>query len=207
MQKCRPIPRGERRRSEIAHIAERVFLERGYNETTMEIVAARAGASKETLYRHFGSKNGLFSEVMRARAARISGADSNCPLDGSPKEVLRRLGLNLLRLLRDADSLRLFRTVIAESLRNPELGLIYFEQGPAQVLAQVATYLDRATQKNLLRCEEPKLAAKLFLGTVIANRHMLMLIAPDLEIVTEETIQKHVEEAVALFLSRYAPHT
>ena len=72
MHSCRRIPRGEKRREEIAEVAERVFLELGFNETTMQIVASRAGASKETLYRHFGSKEGLFSEVVRARTARFS---------------------------------------------------------------------------------------------------------------------------------------
>ena len=68
MLRTRRIPRGEKRRDEIAAVAERVFLELGFNDTTMQIVASRAGASKETLYRHFGSKEGLFSEVVRARA-------------------------------------------------------------------------------------------------------------------------------------------
>jgi TetR/AcrR family transcriptional regulator, mexJK operon transcriptional repressor len=72
-QKPRRIPRGEKRREEIAAVAERVFLELGFTDTTMQIVASRAGASKETLYRHFGSKEGLFSEVVRARAVRVYG--------------------------------------------------------------------------------------------------------------------------------------
>ena len=92
MQKCRRIPRGEKRREEIAAVAERVFLELGYTETTMQIVASRAGASKETLYRHFGSKEGLFSEVVRARSARVyGGPEGVLQLSGEPRDVLRRL--------------------------------------------------------------------------------------------------------------------
>ena len=68
---ARRVPRGEKRREEIAAVAERVFLRGGFTETTMQIIAQDAGASKETLYRHFGNKEELFSEVIRGRSARI----------------------------------------------------------------------------------------------------------------------------------------
>lgn len=206
MLKCRRIPRGEKRREEIAAVAERVFLELGFTETTMQIVASRAGASKETLYRHFGSKEGLFSEVVRARAARAyGGTEGEFRLQGAPCEVLLHLGFNLLRLLLNEDPICLFRIVVAEAPRTPELGRIFFEQGPAQILRQLTLYLEGATRQGLLNCPEPTLAAKLFLGAVVANRHIMMLVAPGWEPMTEETIRHHVEEAVALFLARYAP--
>jgi AcrR family transcriptional regulator len=206
MLKFRRIPRGEKRREEIAAVAERVFLDLGFTETTMQIVASRAGASKETLYRHFGSKEGLFSEVMRARSARFfDGAEGAPHLHGAPNEVLLRLGLNLLQKLLNDDPVCLFRTVVAEAPRNPELGRIFFEQGPAQVLQQLSLYLEGATRQGSLICEDPQLAARLFLGAVVANRHIMMLVAPGWEPMTEATIRRHVEEAVALFLARYGP--
>lgn len=206
MEKCRRIPRGEKRREEIAAVAERVFLELGFTETTMQIVASRAGASKETLYRHFGSKEGLFSEVVRARAKRVyGGTEGEFRLQGAPREVLKQLGFNLLRLLLNDDPLCLFRIVVAEAPRTPELGRIFFEQGPAQILRELTLYLEGATRQGLLNCPDSVLAAKLFLGAVVANRHIMMLVAPDWEQITEEKILQHVEEAVALFLARYAP--
>ncbi len=203
--KQRRIPRGEKRREEIAAVAERVFLELGFTETTMQIVASRAGASKETLYRHFGSKEDLFSEVVRARAERVYGGTvGEFPLQGEPREVLMQLGFNLLRLLLNEDPICLFRIVVAETPRTPELGRIFFQQGPAQVLHQLTLYLERATRQGSLNCPDPVLAAKLFLGAVVANRHIMMLVAPGFEVLTEETIQRHVEAAVAMFLARYA---
>jgi TetR/AcrR family transcriptional repressor of mexJK operon len=203
---CRRIPRGEKRREEIAEVAERVFLELGYTETTMQIVASRAGASKETLYRHFGSKEGLFSEVVRARAARVySGTAGEFRLEGPPQVVLLQLGFNLLRLLLTEDPLCLFRIVVAETPRAPELGRIFFEQGPAEVLQQLTNYLEGAARNGHLDCPDPKLAAKLFLGAVVANRHIMMLVAPGWEPMNEEIIRRHVEESVAMFLARYAP--
>ncbi|HLH12205.1 MAG TPA: TetR/AcrR family transcriptional regulator [Methylovirgula sp.] len=202
----RRIPRGEKRREEIAAVAERVFLELGFTETTMQIVASRAGASKETLYRHFGSKEGLFSEVVRTKAERIyAGLEDESLPRGNPGEVLKQLGLNLLGKLLYDDPICLFRMLVAETPRTPELGRIFFEQGPAQVLRHVSTYLERATDQGILNCPEPELAARLFLGAVVGNRHIMLLVAPGAETLTEEKIQRHVDAAVAMFLARYAP--
>ncbi len=204
-QKPQRIPRGERRREEIAAVAARVFLELGYTETTMQIVASRAGASKETLYRHFGSKEGLFAEIVRARSASVyGGAEGEFRLQGEPHEVLKQLGFNLLRLILDSDPLCLFRIVVAESPRVPELGRIFFEQGPAQTLHHLTRYLENATRQGLLNCPDPTLAARLFLGAVVGNRHIMLLVAPGFETITEEKIHHHVEEAVAMFLVKYA---
>jgi AcrR family transcriptional regulator len=202
----RRIPRGDKRRDEIAAVAEQVFLELGFNNTTMQIVASRAGASKETLYRHFGSKEGLFSEVVRARAERFFGkVEREIGQRNDPREVLKDLGYNLLSKLLYEDSLCLFRIVISEVQRTPELGRIFFEQGPNQLLKDLSNYLEYATAQGMLNCDEPVLQAKLFLGSVIANRHIIKLVVPEYEQLTEDVIRRHVEEAVKMFLAAYGP--
>src|ERR1700704_217842 len=202
----RRVPRGDKRREEIAAIAELIFLERGFTETTMQLVAARAGASKETLYRHFGNKEELFAEIVRRRSARITGGqDGELDMNGTPREVLGRLGLNLLEFLTLTDSLSFCRIMVAEAVRAPELGRIFYAQGPAHVHHELARYLRRATRRGELRCSEPELAAKLFLGAIVANYQILGLIAPGFEPFKAKKMRAHVEEAVALFLARYGP--
>ncbi len=49
-----------RRRQEILDAAMYVFAERGYPETDLEVVGARAGVSKGSVYRYFRSKAALF---------------------------------------------------------------------------------------------------------------------------------------------------
>jgi TetR/AcrR family transcriptional repressor of mexJK operon len=202
----RRVPRGHKRREEIAAIAECIFLERGFTETTMQLVAARAGASKETLYRHFGNKEELFAEIVRRRSARITGGqDGELDMNGTPREVLGRLGLNLLLFLTRADSLSFYRIMVAEAARVPDLGRIFYAQGPARVLGEVARYLGCAARRGELRCPKPELAAKLFLGAILANHQVLELVAPGHEPFKAKKMRAHVEEAVALFLARYGP--
>ena len=203
---ARRVPRGQRRREEIVAIADRIFLERGFTETTMQLIAARAGASKETLYRHFGNKEELFAEIVRRRSARITGGqDGGLDMNGTPHEVLGRLGLNLLQFLTRADSLSFYRIMVAEAGRAPELGRIFYAQGPGGGHRQLASYLGHATQRGELRCPAPELAAKLFLGSIVANHQTLGLFAPGLEPFKAKKMRAHVEEAVALFLARYGP--
>ncbi len=205
---ARRVPRGEKRREEIAAVAERVFLRRGFAETTMQIIAEEAGASKETLYRHFGSKEELFSEVIRNRSARITGRDDGklC-FEGLPREILRDLGRNLLRFLVSPDSRSLYRAVVAEVPREPELGRIFYTEGPARLLSQLAHYLAAATRLGTLCCPEPELAAKLFLGSIVSNYQILGLVAPDEDAFTDEKMLVHVNEAVSMFLARYGVQT
>jgi TetR/AcrR family transcriptional regulator, mexJK operon transcriptional repressor len=200
----RRVPRGEKRRDEIAAVAERVFLELGFSDATMQIVASRAGASKETLYRHFGSKEGLFSEVVRARSLRVHrNLEREFSQHNDPREVLRRLGFNLLNMLVNEEPLCFFRIVIAEVQRTPELGRIFFEQGPHQIMKDVAAYLEYATEQGMLNCPEPMIAARLYLGSVAANRHIIKLLVPDFEDVTEDVIRRHVDAAVSMFVAAY----
>jgi TetR/AcrR family transcriptional repressor of mexJK operon len=194
------VPRGEKRRDQISAVAENVFLERGYAETTMQIIAECAGASKETLYRHFGCKEALFSEVVRRRSARMMGGGEG-ELSGPPGEVLLDLALSLLNFLGGADSICLYRVVVAESPREPELGRIFYAQGPGRVIARLSGYLRQAAARGELRAHDPDLAAGLFVGAVVAHHQILRLVTG--ASIPEAELRAHASEAVSLFMARY----
>ena len=48
----------------------KVFLEAGYENASMDAVAAAAEVSKQTVYRHFGSKDALGIEIVMPDPAR-----------------------------------------------------------------------------------------------------------------------------------------
>ncbi len=200
-----PVPRGEKRRREIAAVAERVFFDYGFGETTMQTIAAEAGASKETLYRHFGSKEGLFSEIVENRANTfLEGLDETLQRPGTLAEALQTLGLRLLTALVEREALCLYRIVIAEGPRNPDLGRIFYEQGPERIKKRLTKYLEAATARAELRCADCTLAASIFLGAVVANYHTWALVFPLGQTLTKAQIKLHVGEVVAMFISRYA---
>ena len=199
-----PIPRGEKRRREIAVVAERVFFAQGFTDTTMQTIAAEAGASKETLYRHFGSKEGLFSEIVESRANRfLERLDENLTRGGTLGDVLRGLGMKMLEAMTECDALSLYRIVIAEGPRNPDLGRIFYEKGPERVQKRLAEVLAVANERGDLRCEDPILAAKIFLGAIMTHHHMVALMLPARPPISAAQRQAHVDEVVASLLLRY----
>jgi len=191
---------------ELVDIAEDLFLERGFAETTMQVIAERAGASKETLYRHFASKELLFAEIVSRKASEISGPDAAVMRGGNPESVLSDLGLGLLRTVLSGKASCLFRTVVSEAGRTPKLGELFYQGGPDLTARRLADYLQRAAERGELRCDDPTTAARLFLGAVVSHYHVGCLVRPDWKPPTEKEIRRHVEAAVAMFLARYRPH-
>ena len=70
MLRTRRIPRGEKRRDEIAAVAERVFLELGFNDTTMQIVAVECLAEHIEILFPLGSE--AFSDLLCKVAPEFS---------------------------------------------------------------------------------------------------------------------------------------
>jgi TetR/AcrR family transcriptional repressor of mexJK operon len=198
----RKVPRGQTRRRELAIVAERIFLDHGFANATMQMIATQAGASKETLYRHFTSKESLLAEIVRTRSAKLLGPDGELPT-GAPSQVLSTLAMNMLQAMFDPDCIALFRIVVAETPHAPELGAIFYEQGPARVLQQLAQYLETAHANGRVRCPRPKQAAQLFLGAVIAPYHLLRVVTPRAQPLDQAVASAHVREAVSMFLAKY----
>ena len=95
-----PRSRSERKRRAILSAAETLFLEHGYLGTTMDEIAALAGVSKQTVYKHFADKERLFIEIVTTTVNEVSDpvADEVLQLQHSERveEDLRRLAATLL---------------------------------------------------------------------------------------------------------------
>jgi TetR/AcrR family transcriptional regulator, mexJK operon transcriptional repressor len=201
----RKVPRGERRREELIDVAQEIFFDRGFPETTMQMIAEAAGASKETLYRHFESKELLFAEIVSRKARAISGPDGAIARGGSPDVVLSALGTSLLTTVCTGPGAFLFRTVVAEAARTPELGDLFFERGPGATVDRLTQYLADATKRDELHCDDPAVAARLFLGAVAAQFHLRRLLQSKWKPPTASEIERHVKAAVSMFLKEFGP--
>ena len=185
-------------------MAEAVFLAQGFTETTMRDVAARAGASKETLYRHFGSKEDLFAEVVsnRARCLR-ERLDADFERPNALGAVLRDLGVNLLDAMTSPEVTSLLRIVVAEAPRDPALGRIFYSFGPERTRERLTEFLEAARGRGEFTGDRPGLAASIFLGAVTSQAHTARLVLQDLPAMTRAEIEERVDEVVAIFMLRY----
>jgi TetR/AcrR family transcriptional regulator, mexJK operon transcriptional repressor len=199
----RKVPRGEKRREELAEVAERLFLKHGFADTTMQMIASEAEASKETLYRHFSSKEALFAELINARAAAVAGPQSALARDEPPATALFELGMSLLQLITKDEDASLFHIIIADARRAPELAAIFYDRGPGTTLKLLTAYLRSATKRGQVHCPDPGRAAKLFVGAVVAHHHLHCLIGQPPCPITPGEMREHVQAAVEMFLSYF----
>ncbi|ANY08572.1 TetR/AcrR family transcriptional regulator [Pseudonocardia sp. HH130630-07] len=89
-----PARSGEATRQALLAAAADLFTEHGYDRTSVRAIAERAGVNQALLFRHFGSKDALFTRVAAERALLI--------LNGGPPEQL--LERTLRSILEDDDA-------------------------------------------------------------------------------------------------------
>ena len=120
--------RGERLREHILWTAKEVFLELGFERTSMDLVAARAETSKRSLYAHFESKDKLFGAVVGlARELYLGRLRTPAEYDDDPAEAVVSFCGRFLELQTWTTSLRTLRLGVAEAERLPEAAAQYHE--------------------------------------------------------------------------------
>ena len=146
---CCPPGKRERnrldRRAAIVAVAQRLFLEQGYAATTMSAVAEAMGGSKATLWAHFASKEALFAAVADSMVGGFAERMEEL-LGGQRFSIpgLRDFCRRFFDKLLSPESTTLFRMIIAESGRFPEMGEMFFARGPAQTTSRLERYLSGA---------------------------------------------------------------
>ena len=186
--------------------ARKLFLEQGYGAVSMDAIAAEAGVSKRTVYSHFANKEELFAGVIRGLCVVGSLDPSALPFDvEAPAEVvLSEIGTMFLRTTMTPNALALYRTVMAEAPRFPELGKVFFETGPKVLLAIVADVLRAQTRLDHLQVENAEEAAGQLLGMLYNPLAMQVQLGIE-PTPTEERIAEVVAGAVKTFVKSHAP--
>lgn len=205
MEKTCCTPRSSAKRAAVLNAAQACFLEHGYASTSMDMVAARAGVSKATIYAHFQSKDELFGAIIGRRcddqAEGLGAVAVDESLDG--RGALAQIAGHLLTMLLMPEVLGIYRMVVAESARYPDLARAYYESGPLRGKARLTEVLKSLDARGLLRVPDPRLAMDQFIGMLRAeffNRRLLGL--PDDPACT---LEGTIAGAVETMLKAYGP--
>lgn len=152
----------------IVDTATRLFIERGYPATSIEQISAASGSGKQTIYRRFKSKEGLFAEVINGQASRlIEMAAAAVTTSESPVEALKescRLFFNFALM---EDVIRLERALIAEIGRFPGLGDQVLDKFMAPFKDLLNRVLRSACDAGQIRVHEPELTYALMISLLI----------------------------------------
>lgn len=201
----RRAQRRAERREAIVDVAYRSFMEQGYAATSMSAIAAELGGSKATLWNYFPSKELLFAAVMdRGVETFQTNIARELNGQGDLEEILGRFARAFLRKITAPDGIKLYRMIVAEAGRFPELGRIFQERAVGRTRAVLAGYLAGVMASGKLRAGDPLNAAYQLLGLCTIGTQQQMLFG-QIEQALPETIELEGRAAVTLFLRAYAP--
>jgi AcrR family transcriptional regulator len=191
----------QEKRALIVAAATALFLESGYDRTSLARIAERSGVSRATLFKQFPSKAALFDAIVTE--AWSSADEDDPPPAGDVVDGLSAIGRRYAELLSRPQMTDLFRIVIAELPRFPELAHAQFSHGKMPYFQSVRRYLLAEHEAGTVRVEDVDLAATQFLGMISNYVFWPTLLVPDWEVSTERVAQV-IDEAVRTITARYA---
>ncbi|PZO77252.1 MAG: TetR family transcriptional regulator [Sphingomonas hengshuiensis] len=160
------------RRAAIVAVARRSFLEEGYAATSMSGLLRTLGGSKATLWGYFPSKEALFGAVI----ADVTAAFRRQVMDelDAPGELDATL-VNFCRSFMNktghADAVAIWRLVMAESGRFPEVGRIFYDHAAGHIERALATYIAQQIAARRLRDDGALDMARVLIGMTAAQQN------------------------------------
>ncbi|MEM8609348.1 MAG: TetR/AcrR family transcriptional regulator [Myxococcota bacterium] len=194
--------RVQAKRETILDAATQAFRDEGYETTSMDRIAELAGASKRTVYNHFGSKDALFQAVV-ARLIEDVAALKQVPWD--PERPLEHQLADFARakslIGEDEASLSLVRVVFGVFVKQPSLVEEVMSQA-AEAESALVTWLREADAAGRLEVPDAELAAEVFWALAGGALFWPQLFEGPMSADEREVM---TQEIVETFLARYRP--
>jgi TetR/AcrR family transcriptional regulator, mexJK operon transcriptional repressor len=167
--------RSQQTRERLRSAAHRLFLQQGYQATSIDAILAEAGiSSKETLYRYYSSKEALFVDVLSHLTMEQSGFSEKLAALPSPHDLtslhqaLQQLSYEILSMMSQPGYLPLIRMIIAEVPRFPQLGTLFFSTVTQRGLALIISLLQAAREQKIIADVEFDAVARMLLGGLLS---------------------------------------
>jgi TetR/AcrR family transcriptional regulator, mexJK operon transcriptional repressor len=190
----------EQRRNQILEGALEVFSNKGFEKATNKDIAAAAGiGSPGLIYHYFIDKADLFRKAVEHYLPILSLLDHpEALMDKPPREALTMFARSLLSSLENRHIFAVYKIVISEAFRRPQIAEMLSQIGPRRGLGLLRIYIERQMELGTLRRMEVGVAVRCFMGPLIAyvvTRELF--VQPDSQAIT---IDMMVDGAVDVFL-------
>ncbi|MBA2947803.1 TetR/AcrR family transcriptional regulator [Streptomyces himalayensis] len=188
----------------VRECALQLFLEHGYDGTTMDAIAAAAGTTKASLYARFPGKEAVFSSVL-AWAIQRTDWPVQEPPPPEPDDLegaLTAIAHAAVRRTLDPSMIKLGQLAVAHAARFPEIARRVYGAGVWPRRQLVVDLLNRHAAAGTIVADDPETLAEHFLGmvSVVPARHASFGVVRD-----PAEQERHTRSAVQLFLRSLRP--
>lgn len=194
----------EARHAELLETALDMFLDRGFEQTTMEGLAAAVGMTKRTVYALYEDKSALFIATVQRAIERMIVANTVLrELDtGDLEETLTAVAQMRVAQVMTPAGLKLQRIINTESYRFPEIFTMSYEQGAGTVIAFLADILRHHNSAGAVCVERPDMAANVFMSMVVGGPVRMIVSGNPLN---QQEIDDRIRFSIRLFLDGVRP--
>ncbi len=200
-QNIAETPRQRGRRQRILEAAAEVFLVQGFKRTNLDDVIAKAGCSKQTLYRYFGNKEKLFTAFIENEAHKASQMlvldDSDL---SSYQNTLRQFSINYINTYLSAKGRALVRISVEQANFLPEVAQIFLEKGPGRTYMMVGEYFNKLVEVGYFQLDDGFQAAEVFIGMLRGEIFLRAVLLPEYH-PTEMELEQHIELVISLLFN------
>jgi AcrR family transcriptional regulator len=165
MTKFQQSPSSEETRQKIISAAAEVGSKVGYSKATTKIIAKAAGVNEVTLFRHFGSKENLFSAAIEQYGGPALVPIIQSQFTGDYRTDLNMVGNFFLDIM--VARKEMLHLMLCESANIPEVRTV-LARNPRELRQMLAQYLRSQMEKGVIKEQHPEVLAQAFLGMFFA---------------------------------------
>ena len=182
-----------------------LFLENGFERTSIDAITAAAGMAKRTVYARYGDKTTLFKAALtRAIEEWIVPVEQLQAAETADfEETLLAIGRILVANVLRPGGLRLLRLTNAVSGHAPKIGAFNVQKGTEPTVAYLADLFLQRLGPNGISARDADLAAEAFIYDLAA----LLNASARGVVLDEEAVDRHTRYCVATILHGVLPHT
>ncbi|TCZ83126.1 TetR/AcrR family transcriptional regulator [Lysobacter sp. N42] len=197
-------PKDLGKRAAILDAAKRLFTAQGYEGVSMDAIANEAGVSKLTVYSHFGDKDALFAEAVKAHCER--GVPPTLLEDRPQQPVRERLteiATAFYAMISAPEAIAGQRMLCSPQVMDTALPQLFWEAGPRRVQDGLKTLLDARVAAGDLDIPDTGLAASQFFTLLKGEPHARMVFGCGCSGDPDMTPEAHVRACIDMFLRAY----
>ena len=189
--------------SRIEHLLDMatvVFLEQGYDNAIVGDIAARAGASKATIYSRYPTKADLFVAVISREAHKLQLTYAETLVEGRPlNRVLEEYGTRLIQGISHPKFRALYKLFASASSKFPAPASKFWDAGPQRSIAMLRDYLSEHPEFRGKHAED---AAEMF-WSFCCGKPVLRALLQEEFCILESEIRAKAKEATRILMAAF----